>query len=221
MPIVVLSDVKTELHIPSGDTTNDVQLQFFIDAVTNVVEGIVGPVDPTDYSEWYDGGTDTIVLRHRPVISISAVIEWQGAVSYTLNDATPPDNVMDVFGYMPFLDRGVIQRTAYGVPSWFAALPWWATRTPAWFTGQPNRAGVGLGRVQVNYTAGWETVPANIQLGTLEIIREAWGETQRGQSTGRPIPGADEQPEQTYGSYFVTPRVRAILLAHQQSRQIA
>jgi hypothetical protein len=221
MVIVTLADAKTELRIPSGDTSNDVSLQLFVDAVCQVVQGIVGPVDPTSYTEWYDGGRDTIVLEHRPVISITSVTEWQGSVSYPLNDATPPGDVNDVFGYMPFKDRGTIQRTSYGVPSWFAALPWWATRTPAWFTGQANRAAIGLGRVQVVYTAGWATAPPNVRLGTLELIRENWSDTQRGQSTGRPIPGPDGVPEQTYAGYFVTARVRELLLVHQQSRQIA
>ena len=220
MGIVALADVKTELRIPSGDTTNDVQLSFWIDAVTPVVEGIAGPINPRDCDEWYDGGVDTIVLRHRPVISITSVTEWQGSVSYTLNDATPPNNVTDVFGYMPFLDRGVIQRTAYGVPSWFAALPWWATRTPAWYTGTPNRASVGLGRVHIVYTAGWQTAPANVQLGTLMLLGRLWENTQRGQSAGRPIPGG-EAPIETYIAGFITPDIEALLLPSKQSRQIA
>ena len=220
--IVTLQDAKSLLNIPASTLIYDDKLTTVIDAVTEVVEGIVGPVIARNYDEWYDGGTDTVVLRHRPVIAIATVTEWQGSVSYTLNDATPPGDVMDAFGYMPFLDRGVIQRTAYGVPSWFASLPWWAARTPAWYTGQPNRAGVGLGRVHVVYQAGYMTAPNSIQLGAFEIIRDYWESTQRGDGSGRPVPGRDDlAPDEQYQSFFVSARARELLLARQQSRQIA
>lgn len=99
--IVSVAEVKQQLNIPADDDSQDAELAVYIAAVTEVVEGIVGPVDPREVTETHDGGTNVVILRQPPVLSITTVTE-DGAT---------------VTGYTASLDSGVLYRTG----------GWWAT----------------------------------------------------------------------------------------------
>ncbi|HET6908900.1 MAG TPA: hypothetical protein VFH54_06130 [Mycobacteriales bacterium] len=223
--IVTLSDARTHLHIPTADTSRDVELQLFIDGLTPVVEGIVGDVIGHSYTEWYDGMTDTLILRHHPVLTVTTCIEYVGTVNYTLTEQSPDSgNPLDAFGFYVDYDASTVQRTAYGVPSWFAALPWWTSRTPAWYVATPTRIGHGKGRVKIAYTTGRTAVPANIKLGTLELIRANW---QPSQNSSVPALGNGEslddqlpQGGSVVDGYLITPRAMQFFSPHAASRAV-
>ncbi|MDW3849659.1 phage gp6-like head-tail connector protein [Micromonospora sp. BRA006-A] len=73
--IVGLAQVKKQLNIDPADTSQDEELSGYIDAVTEVVEDIVGPVLPRTVTETHTGGAGTLILRRPPVISVTAVVE--------------------------------------------------------------------------------------------------------------------------------------------------
>jgi hypothetical protein len=81
MPLITVADAKAQLNIPSGDTSQDAELSGYIDAVTEVIEHIVGPVIAREVVETHDGGTDVLALRQLPVLSLTSVTE--GAVTST------------------------------------------------------------------------------------------------------------------------------------------
>lgn len=218
--IVSLEDVKDALNDYTGSAGNDAELQQFIDAMSDVVEYIAGPVRSQQFvDEWHSGGSDTILLYNRPLISVDSVTEYSGVVSYTLNEQPPGSGSQDAFGYFVRYDLGTIQRVAYGVPSWFASLPWWTQRTPGWVVAAPTKSGYGQGRVKVTYTAGRATVPAYIKRATLELIRINYQQTQQ---AGRPAfrgSGMEDQldPAQMVMGYLVPNRVKELLAPARQA----
>lgn len=216
--ILTLADAKPRLNIDASDLSHDVELQQFIDEISDVVEYITGPVRAATYTEWHNGMTSEIPLLRRPVDTVATVTEYVGTVSYALTEQTPGQNGLDAFGFFLFPEEGIIQRTAYGMPAWFAALPWWTQRTPGWLTSAPMRYGTGTGRVQVVYTAGRTSVPAHIRGGAAELLRVNYQQTQqRGRSASRAGDAGDELG-QTIMGYFVPNRVREMLLPSTQAR---
>ena len=218
--IMALADVKPRLGIDAADTTHDPVLTQYIDEVSDVVEYIVGPVRSTAYTEWHDGMTSDILLFRRPVDTITSVTEYVGTVAYSLTQQTPGSSTLDAFGYFLYPEEGIIQRTSYGMPTWFAALPWWTQRTPGWVTSLPMRYGTGLGRVQVVYTAGRSSVPAHILGGAIELLRVNFQQTQQqGRNRSRAADTYDEPGSMVLG-YYVPNRVREMLLPSTQARGI-
>jgi len=161
--LVTLADVHAHLNIPTGDTSHDTELQGFIDAAQPVVEDVVGAVVNVTYDEWYDGGAQVISLRHRPIVSVTSVTEYVGTSSYPLTLVATPD-LGSIYSYSFEPGGRLIRRSTGG------------TRT---FAG-------GAGNLHVVYVAGRAAVPANIRMGTLEVIRHNY---QLGQQGGRPAFG--------------------------------
>ncbi|RKN38455.1 head-tail connector protein [Micromonospora endolithica] len=73
--IVALAEAKKQLNIAADDTSQDDELQLYIEAVTEVVEQVVGPVAPRTVTEVHDGRTGPLVLRRPPVLSVTSVTE--------------------------------------------------------------------------------------------------------------------------------------------------
>jgi hypothetical protein len=149
---VTPDDVDAHLNI---DASSNPELQGFIDSITRVVEAIVGPVTPTQYVEWHDGGSDTIVLNNVPVVGIDTVIEFDRTSPTTLTvealDATPPSFTAAGVQFDPA--TGKVFRTNMGTPKRFPA---------------------GRRNVKFIYTAGRAEVTANIREAALELIRLHW-----------------------------------------------
>lgn len=218
--IMALTDVKPRLGIDLTDTTHDTVLTQYINEVSDVVEYIVGPVRSATFTEWHQGMTAQIPLLRRPVDTITSVTEYVGTVSYALTQQTPGVDTLDAFGYFLYPEEGIIERTSYGMPTWFAALPWWTQRTPGWVTSLPMRYGTGTGRVQVVYTAGLSSVPAHVLGGAIELLRVNFQQTmQQGRNRSRASDAFDEPGSFVMG-YYVPNRVREMLAPSTQARGI-
>jgi hypothetical protein len=218
--IVTLDEAKAYIGQTSANPTIDAKIRRTLGAVSDVVENIVGPVRPKDFVEWHEGGSARILLERRPVLEITDVVEYQGTVSQALTNQSPDAaGALDAFGYFAYLDEGIVERTAYGVPTWFSALPWWSSTSPGWLVASTARLGYGNGRVKVTYTAGRRTIADHIVEGTLELLRVNYQETQQG---GRPryrnSGGMDDEPGTFVMGYYVPNRVRELLGPSWQSR---
>lgn len=88
---VGLAEMKDHLNIPATTTTYDEELRGFILSASEVVEGIVGSVARRTVTETHSGrGRGAIMLRDRPALSVTSVLENGGAVpatGYSLSDA--------------------------------------------------------------------------------------------------------------------------------------
>ncbi len=198
--IVSLGDLRDYLNFATLDRTKDAELLRFIDGVRPVVENICGPVIQTSYDEWYDGGQMWIHLRHRPVVSITSAYEFRGNTQYTLTVASIPSEGST---YSVMLDPAgrLVRRTAGGG----------ATSFPP-----------GPQSVHVTYVAGRTTVPENIRLGTLELIRLNYQQTQQ---AGRGRLGGDFAIDESEGTtiygFFVPNRVRELLAPSRRHPSLA
>ncbi len=74
--LVGLDRMKSRLKIPLTTTTHDEDLRSLIASVTDVIEDIVGVVVRRSFTETYSGrGERAILLRRRPVVSVTSVTE--------------------------------------------------------------------------------------------------------------------------------------------------
>jgi hypothetical protein len=195
--LVSLGEVKEYLGISTQDKSRDAKLVRFINDVTPVIEQITGPILERQIEEWYDGGQHFIQLRNRPVINLLACSEYRGPIEYVLPIVQSPDRGQI---YSVELDGSrIVRRSAGGGIIAFPSLPQ---------------------SVHVVYTAGYTTVPVNVQHATLELIRIQFQSTQQ----GRPKPGgggADfgEPGRQIFG-FFVPNSVRELLVPNKRHASI-
>lgn len=201
MSSVTLSDVHDQLNIPASDTTHDAELQRYLDAADGYIAYRIGPLTPTQFTgEVHDGGWPTIALFNVPVISIQSVTEYLGETAYPLT-SQPPGSTVDNYGYS--LDdpaSGIlVRRSGAGTAIRFLAGP---------------------RSVVVDYTAGWQTVPPEVQLAVLLDIQGLYQLTQQG---GRPqFSGDGAEYEQWAGSpMHPFPRLGALLDGPSRTPSIA
>lgn len=198
--LVTLTDVKAHLNIPTSDTSNDTELGGFIDAASDFITYIAGPVVSTPLTETHRtrGGLYYVMLRQPPVLSITSVVEYVGTVGYTLTQQQPGSTV-DNWGYSINLASGaLVRRSSAG------------TRMP--FLG---------GDLVVAYVAGRVSVPPQIRLACLEDIRGLWQRTQLG---GRPAfddGGSSGSDGWTSGPLNLFPRLKALLDGATRTPSIA
>lgn len=196
MSIASLSEAREYLNFTS-DTSHDTELQRFVDAADPVVENIIGPVTSAAFDELYDGGRNLIVLRHWPVISVETVTEYIGTAATVLTVAATP-NVATSSSYMLDQDGILYRFGTVGIPYWFA---------------------YGVRNVRVQYTAGRSTIPPNVKLATLELIRHLYQSTQQ---SGRPaFGGAGEDQPWAPAAFAVPTRVIELLEPYRREPRVA
>lgn len=195
--LVTLDDVYDTLNIKNPDGTDDGELQGFIDAAQAVIEDIVGPVVPQTYTEVHSGRGPSIVLDHTPVISVTSVTEYIGVTPYALSDAELGGSTSAYSYSLDDPTAGIVSRRYNGLVGGFAA---------------------GNRNIQIVYVAGQATVPANVRLAALELIRMQW---QPQQSGNLPGVGTDDFSGINVMGFFVPNRVRELLVASQRGPAIA
>ncbi len=187
--IVKFSDAISELNLPGTPSDGGVKLQNFINAAQAVIEDMVGHVIDTTVTEIYDGGNTTIYLRQLPVLSITSIVETIGLIDYNLTNQ-PVGAPVDNFGFsLDDPNTGRITRRSAG--------------------SQPFPFYKNTGNVSVTYTAGRTTVPPNIYLATLELLRFWWQQGQQGLRPGFGQPTADTGSPTPMG-FLVPNRVKEL-----------
>lgn len=156
-----LADAKDSLRAVTGDTSNDNKLRDYIGAVTAVIESLYGVVVQRTITEQRRGGTDTISLSYRPVVSITTATEYIAGVSYPLTQAASPV-LSGTYGFTFDPQKGSITRR--------------------------NSAGLRLvfmDEVWITYVAGLTIIPENVLMAARELLRFWWQVGQEGRSTAR------------------------------------
>lgn len=160
MDIVTLNDVRAHLRYPATSTADDIALQGFISAATDVIRAECGDVVPTKYDEFHSGGDYVIYLRHHPVLSVDNVEEGWGYFNFELDyqqvNTVPAGSVYAYSIDSPLI--GAISRRSAGNVS----IPF--------VPGQKN--------IHVQYTAGRQPIPGAIRLAALELIAHWWQSSQ-------------------------------------------
>ncbi len=156
--IVSLAAVKRYLNIQGNDRTRDTELVDLIDSIAPLVEAEVGPLVPKLYDEWYDGGSNVIVLYHdpstgfgsNPYLKIVAASEYRGPIEYPLA-LVPSPAFGSIYSIMVVPDRASITRRSAG------------GRTIAFMPGRES--------THVIYKSGQDPIPKIIQRAALEYVR--------------------------------------------------
>lgn len=85
MALPTVADLKTHLNMPAEHVDDDAELQEVLDAAVDVVEGSVGPCEPTAVTETHYGlNRGVLVLRSAPVVELTAVSSRYGSESTAL-----------------------------------------------------------------------------------------------------------------------------------------
>lgn len=198
---VDLDDVKAKLNEDPADTTNDAELQRVIDFATAILENhpayrIADVVAVTTHTEDFSGG-DSYVLKHYPVTAITSVTEYNGGESQVIAAEPITTTAFTAYGYR-LTDSGILKRTANGY-----STNW-------------------LGDVQVVYTTGSTSVPADIYGAALEFVEHLWRD-QHGESALRPMAGVDTDFDREVigrAGYLLPNRVAEALEAYRKEPSV-
>lgn len=159
------------MSIPANDRHVDTRLTDFILAVQPLIEHVTGPILPTIFEEWHDGGQDYLQLRHppsvgygtTPVLDLIACSEYNGPIEWSLAGVASPDQGQ-MYSYQLDTRLGrVVRRTAGGGVQPFPYMPQ---------------------SIHVVYRAGQSEVPRNVRLAVCESVRLYW-QTVQPVGTGR------------------------------------
>lgn len=195
--LVSLADVKDHLNILATDRTHDQKLIRWVTAARPVVESITTTAIPRVFDEYYDGGNYFIHLRHRPATVLLACSIYLGPVEYPLSIVQDPLHG-SIYSCMldPTGDR-IVRRAPGGGVQPFPQMP---------------------DSVHAIYQAGPSTVPENVRMGTLEMIREHWVPTQQPGPRGGPgyAVAEEETASRETVEFLVSPRVREWLSASRR-----
>ena len=195
--LVSLNLVKEACKIPTTDPSNDALLTRWITAVAPVIESITGPILPRMYDEVYDGGQHFVQLRHRPVMELMACSEYRGPIEYVLQIIQSPDQGQI---YSCQLDGSrVVRRSAGGGIIGFPSMPQ---------------------SVHVVYAAGYQTAPANVVEGTLELLRIRFQHSQQGRPRGG-LSSDEDGPGREIMGFLVPYEVREWLVPNRRHASVA
>lgn len=195
MPWIDLPDIKA--HLNKTDTTDDTELQGFIDAACAAIEDIKGHVDVDTFT--CDGHTRSLVqfrrywaywgnrfryvieLPETPVLDISSVSWLTG--DGTLTPISADDDTTDPDEYL-----------GWRLSDCLLYLPY-------------------HGEYRISYTAGRNPVPGNFRLAALELAAHLWkGSQLNAQAGGRPGIYSGDQTGTMPGVASAMPfRVRELL----------
>ena len=191
--LISVDEAKAALNWTTTSSADDDELTFYIEAVTPIIEDIVGSCVPTTYTETYDGGGPQITLLHKPVLSVTTVKESYGAAYYTLTEQDPFGGAgYSSFGFTVDYRTGVMTRRASGSAVSFVD---------------------GTRNVQVTYQAGRLVIPFNIVMAAREELRFLW---QNGQQATWPGTFTADDAVFTPAGYAVPRRVVELCAAERR-----
>jgi len=161
MAWLTTSDLKALLGVSA--TTWDTQIAALIPVVQSGIEAEIGrAIEDASYSEQYNGrGAQMLQLRHRPVITVTAV--WD-SLDRVFDDST----LVPATSYHVFKPQGRIELSG-GIGNW-----------PEERRGA--RFGDGVANVRVDYTAGYATEPGDLKL---VLANDVWTVINTGKAGGK------------------------------------
>lgn len=161
------NDVKPWMQYPVQDDSQDANIQLLIDMTCQWAQQKLGqPIGPMTFDRRFNGWSGWngayLTLPYFPVLQVVSVAEYWGiAGPHNLSESTPTNQVD---GFQMDYQRGIMTRVFPG-----------NVQKP-WFPGSRN--------VEIVWTAGFNPIPADLKVATLEMIKHWWVNTQQ-QSSNR------------------------------------
>ena len=151
MGLITLADLKAETNIGASNTTFDTELQLYVDATTDLIEGYTGPWENRTVTETVRGGR-MIVLSEVPVVSVQSITDPRGILTHAVADTILNDRAGTIRPKyaVPFADPVVVVYTAgrgvtAGPPSTIPTAVQLAARITGAHLWATQRAGAGAG----------------------------------------------------------------------------
>lgn len=88
LDVITVGEARVAAGYSAGDQSKDVRLQWLVTAVSLKLDELVGPVIQRTVTERHHGGFGQILLRRRPVTSISSIVEYRSGTATTLTAET-------------------------------------------------------------------------------------------------------------------------------------
>jgi len=88
LDVISVAEARVAAGYSAGDQSKDVRLQWLITAVSLKLDELVGPIIQRTVTERHNGGFAQILLRRRPVTSISSIVEYRSGTATTLTAET-------------------------------------------------------------------------------------------------------------------------------------
>lgn len=165
MALTTLSAIKALLNIPAANTDQDDWLTALQGAAEQTIKSYCGrDFEQASYTEYYTGtGLRTFVLRQTPVSTISSLYLDQsgnfgqnpdGAFDSTTQLTYGEDYVLDLNPSTGKSDTGIVFRINTIWPRFYRE----------YYIGRmAGRLFSSEGNIKVTYTAGYSTIPADLQ----------------------------------------------------------
>lgn len=169
MPLTTLASIKAQAGIPISDNSRDTQFRVLIEGVSSVVQQrLHRDLELKEYLEYYSGNGSPFLLLHQyPVANISSVrLDETGTFDEAPQDHASSQVLVEGIDYalMPGSkgpgSSGLLRRISST----------WPNRPSRAHGVLANLPGVPLGNIQVQYTAGFEVIPAAISMAVNSLI---------------------------------------------------
>lgn len=158
---MTLDEVKSWLRYPTvSPGVDDTNMQRVVDMACTRIQNVINrPVGSQEFWERHDGWSgEYIMLKESPFLELVSCTEWQSSGGpITLAESTP-ENPVD--GVQIDYSTGRLMRT-------FAGYSW----PRPFFPGSRN--------IEVVYLAGFNPIPPDLWMATVELVRHWWENTQQ------------------------------------------
>lgn len=204
--LLTLAEAKQALRIGAGDSTEDDLLASYITAVSRELDRVAGhTVALTVTDELHDGTNSSgrgyrrkIILRHRPVIAVTTVIEHRSGNPLTLTPESTTQQPVDAYladryDPDPALFNGHIRRRTSGEDAWFE---------------------YGRQNIAVTYTAGRVASTSDVDARFKHAARITLENLWRDREPGLEAQGEFDVPRQSFPT-FALPNAAKVLLAEE------
>lgn len=141
--LISLEDLKNLLGIDSTDVDQDLSLTIYINGISDYIQGVGNTILKADYTEKYQGtGTQELILNHRPI-----------------NTATVKINESEITDFEILKGRGILFRD-FGWHMQGSSFPM-----------MHDRVNQAYKTIEVNYNAGFKTVPGDLMMLVSALIK--------------------------------------------------
>lgn len=175
LQVVDLTSVKRQLKIVN-DTSTDDELVGYIEAATEQIRDIIGPVFAETHVEYFSGGSTELSVDWKPLQSVTSIVEYMGNNAYQITEQ-PLGAQTSNYGFTADYTTGELTRRTFG-----GGAVQWAS---------------GYKNIKVTYVSGLTSIPFSVRLAALELIQHWWNSMSRQQhSRGRGQ--LDESPSMAF-----------------------
>jgi hypothetical protein len=94
LDVITLAEAKQALNASPASTTDDALLASYVTTVSRRMDQLCGPIVKRTVTETFDGSCGTVLLRWRPVMSITSVVDTGTTLDPTTYTVTPATGVL-------------------------------------------------------------------------------------------------------------------------------